>query len=455
MVDDDRAQIAPPAGEQKKPQAHGADHERGPNLAEKIKDDPVARARFLRQRRRASAKKQYETLQQQKAQEKAQRIAAIDKLNAAWARRHDMNYTPDAEQVPPSFWHELKEGISWQIVEPLRMLGRGIVGAAKQNAKHTQEIMDDAQERGMPMTPIGASMAAGVTDTVGDVGESIEECKADLERLLEAETKTDKAIAALNATYHFGKAALGAYALADPLAAATDGGGGAAAAGGATDIAGVSAGGEASMAMGGDATATAGEGAGAGAAGPLTRLTAGLNDDVGNPTGEDKSMQEGEGKEQQKREKKDARDAEHDRPGAKSEIARHLPPAGPAFQEWFDGLSVSGFEEIWADPAARKIIEANIRHPGGLHEWLQVAEAQRFKQWNVTMETIQDARTLTSETVGKNFKHGGVGSGTFHRQTRALIQSAPDFESFLLRLNDWADENLFGGRESLPPTLVR
>jgi hypothetical protein len=71
------------------------------------------------------------------------------------------------------------------------------------------------------------------------------------------------------------------------------------------------------------------------------------------------------------------------------------------------------------------------------------------------MSVIQDARTLTSETFGRNFKHGGAGSGAFHRSTRALIQAAPDFESFVLRLNDWADENLVNGRHSLPATLVR
>lgn len=448
----DPTKAAPAGGDQEQRPKQSAE-ERGPNLAEQIKEDPVARARFLRQRRRASAKKKYDTLQQQKAQEKAQRIAAIDKLNAAWARRHDMNYTPDAEQVAPSFWHELKEGISWQIVEPLRMLGRGAVGAAKQNAQHTQEIMSDAKERGLPMTPIGASMAAGVTDTVGDVGASLEECKADLERLLEAETKTDKAIAALDATYHFGKAALGAYALADPLAAATEGGGGAAAAGGAADVAGVNAGGEASMAMEGDATATVGEGAGA--AGPLTRLTAGLGEDVGNPTGEDKSMHEGDRNEQQKAEKKDAGDAEFDRPNEQSVLARSVPRPGRLFDNWFDSLKLNEFQAYWNDAAARKIIERNIRDPGGLHEWLQVAETPQFKQWNVSMTTIKDARTLTSETVGKNFKHGGMGSGRFHRETRALIQSASDYESFVARLNDWADENLHGRRDSLPIGLRR
>jgi len=100
------------------------------------------------------------------------------------------------------------------------------------------------------------------------------------------------------------------------------------------------------------------------------------------------------------------------------------------------------------------VIEANIRHPGGLHEWLQVAETARFKRWNVSMRVIQDARTLTSETFGRNFIHGGAGSGDFHIATRALIQRARDFNHFKLLLNEWADGALINGRYSLPESLV-
>jgi len=179
----------------------------------------------------AQAQAEYQLLQQEKAKQHAQREAAVDRLNAAWAATHGYDYkTPD--ELTPGFWRELKKGFQWQVVEGVKKLGRGIVGAAKQNARQTHQIMDEAQERGIPMTPMGASLAAGVSDTVEGISVDIEACKEDLLRALEAETKTDKAIAALQATLHMGQAALGAYTLAEPVAGLMDGGG--AMSGGAT-----------------------------------------------------------------------------------------------------------------------------------------------------------------------------------------------------------------------------
>jgi hypothetical protein len=207
-------------------------------LLERIQaGDPVARAQYVRalQRRRArnsntaesltpEQQEQYRALQQQVQQSHDQRMAAVDRTNAAWAATHGYDYkTPG--QLSPSFWRELKEGASWQIVGGVKMLGRMIVGALRQNAQHTGEIMEQAHERGIPMTPMGASFAAGVSDTVEGISVDIAQCKEDLERALEAETKAEKALHAFEAMYHLGKAGVGAYALAEPVGAMTEGGG--------------------------------------------------------------------------------------------------------------------------------------------------------------------------------------------------------------------------------------
>src|SRR5262249_41688558 len=139
------------------------------------------------------------------------------------AVRHGYNYKT-AEQLKPSFWRELKEGFDWQVIEGVKLLGRGVVGAIKENARRTEEIMEEAHDRGLPMNPIGASMAAGVTETIEGISDNIEACKADLVRAVEAETKTDIAIAALQATVHMGQAALGAYSLAEPIGSFPEGG---------------------------------------------------------------------------------------------------------------------------------------------------------------------------------------------------------------------------------------
>src|SRR5262249_20742257 len=129
------------------------------------------------------------------------------------------------EELKPSFWRELKRAAAQSFVENPKQIGRDLKAAAIQNARHTRQIMDQAQERGLPMTPWGASFAAGVSDTVEGMRGDIEACEEDLARAMQAEAATDKAIAVLEATLHMGKAALGAYALAEPAAAITEGGG--------------------------------------------------------------------------------------------------------------------------------------------------------------------------------------------------------------------------------------
>jgi len=158
--------------------------------------------------------------------------------------------------------------------------------------------------------------------------------------------------------------------------------------------------------------------------------------------------------------------------GKRTELAEHIPPPGDAFVEWFDSLTLAELDELLANQVkgvrdARDIIEYNIRHPRGRHEWLMVAEARQFKEWGVSMKEIYDGRTFTKATMGKNFRHGSTGSDTFHKQLRAMVHSSGSYEEFLDKLNRWADnelvpshsprfaQDLARGRYSLPENLQR
>jgi hypothetical protein len=129
--------------------------------------------------------------------------------------------------------------------------------------------------------------------------------------------------------------------------------------------------------------------------------------------------------------------------GPRSDLAKFIPPPGPAFEAWFDGLSTRELDALLANPSARSVIAAAIRHPGGLHEWLMVAEARRMKVWGVSMQEIRSARTLTEETIGRFFAHGTAGSGRMHRELRDIITRSRGFNDFKQRLNEWADRSLF------------
>jgi hypothetical protein len=155
----------------------------------------------------------------------------------------------------------------------------------------------------------------------------------------------------------------------------------------------------------------------------------------------------------------------------RTDLAKHIPPPGDAFIDWFDSLTLDELDKLLADQGvegmkgAADVIADNIRHPGSMHEWLMVAEARQFKKWGISMRTIREGRTFTDATIGRNFRHGGAGADAMHRQLRAMIRSSGSYEEFLERLNQWADRELVpshsarwpheppGGRYSLPDNL--
>jgi hypothetical protein len=155
----------------------------------------------------------------------------------------------------------------------------------------------------------------------------------------------------------------------------------------------------------------------------------------------------------------------------RTELAQYIPPPGNAFIDWFDSLTYPELQKLLADKGANgtlgsaEVIAENIRHPGGQHEWLMIAEARKIKQWGVSIRTVLEGRTSTLSTIGRQFRHGGIGSGSMHQQLRAMIRSSSSFDEFLQKLNTWADRELVSshstrwpedpgrGRYSLPENL--
>jgi hypothetical protein len=157
----------------------------------------------------------------------------------------------------------------------------------------------------------------------------------------------------------------------------------------------------------------------------------------------------------------------------RTERAKHVPPRGDAFVDWFDSLTVEELDKLLRDRGspisprgARDVIAENIRHPGSMHEWLMVAEARQFKKWGISLRTIQEGRTLTQAAIGKRFRHGvQPGSGIMHDELRAMVRASNSYEEFLQKLNEWADRELAPshsarwpretprGRYSLPDNL--
>src|SRR6185369_2381111 len=50
--------------------------------------------------------------------------------------------------------------------------------------------------------------------------------------------------------------------------------------------------------------------------------------------------------------------------GPRSDFAKFIPPPGPQFEQWFDGLSLRDLDELLANESAREVIGTAIRHPG-------------------------------------------------------------------------------------------
>ena len=125
------------------------------------------------------------------------------------------------------------------------------------------------------------------------------------------------------------------------------------------------------------------------------------------------------------------------------------------FNEFFNSLSADELDILWSKPEIRDVIEARLRQPGGLHEWHLVSRTPQFKRWGVSAEQIKNLRTSTSEVefVNPSGVHGGRGSTKAHNELLKIIDTSNDYDTFVRRLNNWANYRLKGGVEALPEGL--
>ncbi|WP_208585896.1 T7SS effector LXG polymorphic toxin [Gracilibacillus suaedae] len=125
------------------------------------------------------------------------------------------------------------------------------------------------------------------------------------------------------------------------------------------------------------------------------------------------------------------------------------------FNKFFNSLTSSELDELWKDKKIRKKIERQLREPGGLHEWHLVSRAPQFKYWNIGAEEIKDLRTAISDVkfVNPRGVHGGLGSTKAHNELLEIIDTSSDYNTFVRRLNNWANYRLEGGVSSLPQGL--
>ena len=152
-----------------------------------------------------------------------------------------------------------------------------------------------------------------------------------------------------------------------------------------------------------------------------------------------------------------------------SPLAEGVPGDMEAFQAWFDALTYTDFMKFWNDvdtpthQGAKTLIAKGIRFSGftksgtraaGKHEWLKVSQIPKIKQWGLPMDLVHDARTFTSRTAGKTFKHGGKGSNTMHRALDEMFEVSESLDDFKQLLNDFADREMGrNGRAHLPRDL--
>ncbi|WP_246215577.1 hypothetical protein [Listeria valentina] len=127
------------------------------------------------------------------------------------------------------------------------------------------------------------------------------------------------------------------------------------------------------------------------------------------------------------------------------------------FNNWFNDLTPGQFDQLWDNPKLREKIEDRIRRPGGYHEWHLVSRTPTFKRWGISMDDIKEMRTLTKDVkfVNPVGKHGGRGSTKAHNEILKIIDSSKDYESFVKRLNEWAQKRMENGIMDLPRGLRR
>lgn len=139
--------------------------------------------------------------------------------------------------------------------------------------------------------------------------------------------------------------------------------------------------------------------------------------------------------------------------------------ASGKFNSWWNDLSVDELKMLLADEGIAKQIKAQVRAPGGLHEWLMTSLGPDVKKLGFTMEDIKAMTTPTKKAEGRvpnsnyRWRHTnedgttGENSGKMHKALEEAIKGAKDRDDLLRRLEDFSNKWLDNGPDSFPPPL--
>jgi len=124
------------------------------------------------------------------------------------------------------------------------------------------------------------------------------------------------------------------------------------------------------------------------------------------------------------------------------------------FNAWFDARTPEEISYLYqVDNRIRRKIESGLRADGGMHEYLKVSQAPKWKAWGVTAKQVQvdyavpteklrwtvpkdvpdeSIRGLTGghRVVDSNGNITATGSGTFHIELDNLIERSDNLQKF-------------------------
>lgn len=145
----------------------------------------------------------------------------------------------------------------------------------------------------------------------------------------------------------------------------------------------------------------------------------------------------------------------------------NIPRRRNDFRKWFDSLSSEQLAELYETQMVKDIIKDKLRGAGGNHEWNMVSNADGFKEMGLTAGDIMDNATPTNEITFINIinpntgemisgAHTGTSAGSYaHMELDQLYMQSENYEEYVEKVRDWADEHLEGGADALPGYFKR
>lgn len=118
------------------------------------------------------------------------------------------------------------------------------------------------------------------------------------------------------------------------------------------------------------------------------------------------------------------------------------------FNEWFDSRTPEEIQYLYSsDKRIRRKIENGLRADGGMHEFLMVSRAPKWKEWGVTAEQVHVDYAVETEklkwTIPLESEHPLKGEPGGHRIVDDLTGevSAPGSTTYHLELNQVIDDS--------------